>query len=258
MNDMVAEFLQNNEMVQVEVKAVAEECYEEELRAALNNGTGPDVFDSSCFNADDYPNLAELNKLFEFELFEADQFYFLEQYSTYYPSAKQLPLTVDVPINYRNTLLEAEKTVYNKTYENFASQKVDSYLGNVADYSKVQSDLSGVYEIDFPDATEEIAGDFCDLWSINAASTEEEYAAAIRLMYYLLSETAQDYLTVQNDNHLPINKNILQVYIDVNSDFEGIEDYLGKIKMVGEQKSDEIEETAEEQITEESEQTSEE
>lgn len=246
MNDMVAEYLQNNEMVQVEVKAVAQESYEEELRTALKKGAGPDVFDSSCFKKEDYSYLAELEKLFEFELFEADQFYFLEQYSTYYPSKKQLPLTVDVPIDYRNTLMETEKTVYNETYENFANQKIGSYLGNVADYAKVQSDLSGVYELNFPDATEGITGEFCNLWSINAASTEEEFAAAIRLMYYLLSETAQDYLTVQNDNHLPINKNILQVYIDVNSDFVGIEDYLGKIEMVGEQMSEEVEETPEE------------
>lgn len=239
MNEMIAEFLQNNEMIQIEVNAIDQENYEEELRAALANGVAPDVFDSSCLNSGDYSYMAELSKLFDFELFDVNQYYFLEQYSTYYPSAKQLPLTVDVPIIYQNTILDIDKNIdmessIGNSYEDFANQEVKYYLGNIDDYSKVQSDLSGVYALNYPDATESVAGEFCNLWSINVESTKEEYAAAIRLMYYLLSETAQDYLTVQNDNHLPLNKNILQVYMEVNNDFIGIEDYLKKISIIGE------------------------
>ena len=51
------------------------------------------------------------------------------------------------------------------------------------------------------------------------------------LLYYLLSETSEDYLTVQNTNHLPLNKNVMTVFVEVNRDFEGIEKYIEQVQM---------------------------
>lgn len=238
-NNMSSEFLTNNEMIQMEITAIAEEDYEEELKNALASGEAPDIFDSSCFDSKDYGKLADLNKLFEFDLFEPDKYYFLEQYHTYFPSAKQLPLTVNVPILYENTISEEQSNIELEqikanTYAQFAEQTVDRYLGTVEDYSNVQRDLSGIYKLSYLEATESEQGEFTDLWSINASASEAEYAAAIRLLYYFLSETSQDYLTVQNDNNLPLNRNILDIYMDVNNDFSGVDSLLLTIEMKGE------------------------
>ncbi len=244
MDNMTAEYLQNNEMIKLDIKAIAKEDYETELRTALEKGNAPDIFDSSCLGTEDYEKLADLNKLFDFELFEEEQYYFLDQYENYFPSAKQLPLTVNVPIYYTNSIwneeVSGEENV-SGTREQFLNQTIGEYLGSIEDYSEIQNNLSGIYSLSYPDisqgsSSDSEVGNFSNLWSINVASTEEEYAAAIRLMYYLLSETAQDYLAVQNDNNLPLNRNILDVYIDVNSDFEKLKEYLQVVVVNGESK----------------------
>lgn len=235
---MADEYLQNNENISVEITAIATEKYKETLQNALDDGNAPVLFDSSCLGTEYYEKLSDLHKLLKFSLFQPEDYYLLDVYQEYYPSCKQFPIAFNVPILYTNALTyQAEEMdeMIQHSLENFLNQKTASYIGGIQDYKEVQEKLSGVYEITFPDDLEGIEGSFEELWSISASATEDEYAAAIRLLYYFLSETSQDYLTVQNDCHLPLNRNIMQVYLDVNSDFEGMEEYVEKLKFVGEQ-----------------------
>lgn len=237
-NNMTSEFLQNNEMVTIEVTAFPEKEYESSLKDALAQGAGPTVFDSTYLTSEDYEYLADLNKFFDFSLYDPDSYYFLNQYDVYFPSYKQLPLTMDVPILYKNVLLEDEEissdNTVNHDYSEFIDQSASSYLGMISIYPQVQKDLPGIYEVAYPDNGDEMYGSFYNLWSIDASASDSEYTAALRLLYYLLSGTAQDYLTVQNNNYLPLNKDVLQVYADVNGDFDDIYSYLETVKLVGE------------------------
>ena len=83
----------------------------------------------------------------------------------------------------------------------------------------------------FPDNTDESKGSFKNLWSISGEIDTKKQDAAILLLYYLLSEKSEDYLTVQNTNHLPLNKNVMTVFVEVNRDFEGIEKYIEQVQM---------------------------
>ena len=239
--NMSTEFLQNNVGIELQVQAFSEADYEEELKAALNQGTGPVIFDSSCLETEDYAHLAQLEELFSFSLFDATKYYFLDNYAQYYPSEKQLPLTFNVPVLYENSLLKSDTAeninVENNgqvTYEDFADQTAISYMGTEEDYRQVQEDLPGIYILTLPEDTEGLTGTFTNLWSIREGVQPKEMAAAIRLMYYLLSDTAQDYLTVQNDNNLPLNRNVMTVFLEVNGDFDGMEEYIDKLTFVGE------------------------
>lgn len=232
-NNMTSEYLQNNEMIIMEVSAFPQDEYEEALKKAISDGKGPTVFDSTCLTNEDYEYLADLSDFFAFSIYDPDAYYFLNQYDTYFPSKKQLPLTADVPVIYRNTV--SQDDLIADTYNDFASQNAHIYFGMVSEYSKVQRDLPGIYEVDYPGASVETYGRFYNLWSINALADDSQYNAALRLLYYLLSETAQDYLTIQNNNCLPLNKDIMQVYIEVNGDFEKLLPYLETVKVKGEE-----------------------
>lgn len=229
---MSQEFLTNNEVIQISVTAIPENEYENTLKQALSNNTAPDVFDSSCLSREEFESLADLNKIFESDLLDTAQYYLLSQYSEYFPEAKQLPLTVNIPVIYENTVLDSSKETEN--LESFINKENKKYIGTLEDYVEIQHNLSGVYDLSFGNETAEKTAIFGNLWSINGESKETEYLAAIRLLYYFLSETSQDYFTIQNNNQLPLNKNVLDVYMDVNSDFSGVDGYLNEAVVISE------------------------
>lgn len=235
LQNMSDEYLQNNDKISIEITAIESQDYEKMLRDALKEGNGPVLFDSSCLNGEDYTELAALDKLVEFSLFQPDDYYLLGKYEEYFPSKKQFPLTFDVPVVYKNSLLEQDEDEDIYSGELFLEQKVSRYIGGVEDYRRIQEELPGIYELELPENAEGMSGSFCNLWSISADTSESEYAAAIRLLYYFLSETAQDYLTVQHDNFLPLNKNVMKAYLDVNNDFAGLEAYMERLDFTGEE-----------------------
>ena len=94
--------------------------------------------------------------------------------------------------------------------------------------------MAGRYRLVWPEETQELSITPTNVFSVNEKANEAEYAAALRLLYYYLSDTAQDYLTIQNRSHLPVNKAELQVYIENEDEFEGLTDYLDRLSVKGE------------------------
>lgn len=222
--NMSQEFLTNNEGIQINVTAISEAEYENKLKEAFDNNTAPDVFDSSCLEMSDFEKLADLSKIFEADLLDEEKYYLLSQYYDYFPDAKQLPLTINIPVVYENTMLDTTTT--EGDLDDFINKKCKQYIGTLEDYTVIQQNLSGVYDLKLGNEENKKIAEFGNLWSINARCNDADYLAAIRLLYYFLSETSQDYLTIQNTNQLPLNKSILDVYMDVNSDFVGVDVYL--------------------------------
>lgn len=232
LDEMTSEYLNNNEMISLDIQTISSSDYEYELKKALKNGTGPDVFDSSCLTAEDYDYLGDLTPLFKLSVFHPEDYFYLSDYRTYFPSGKQLPLSFELPVQYTNILEDvtgAEETGNSKT--KFLAGEIKEYLGSTDDYAEIQQQLAGRYEMSFPDNTDESKGSFKNLWSISGEIDTKKQDAAILLLYYLLSETSEDYLTVQNTNHLPLNKNVMTVFVEVNRDFEGIEKYIEQVQM---------------------------
>lgn len=237
-NQMCEEYLENNSMITIQVTALAKETYQIELQEALATGKGPTVFESSSLSPTDFQYLGEIHQLFDSNLLNTSNYYFLGSYSEYFPHYKQLPLTVDVPICYQNIgknngqNLPFDEAIQH-TKEEIMDQRFCSYIGSIVDYGEIQNSLPGFYRISYPDLQNDIHTEFHDIFSINQNATEKEHAAAIRLLYYFLSETSQDYLTVQNNHFLPLNKNNLKTYEEVNGDFAGLGTYMNALEREG-------------------------
>lgn len=109
--------------------------------------------------------------------------------------------------------------------EAFISRDVFIYLGTSSDYFDIQESLPGEYTVMFPECGSSVY-QYGITWSVvNGEETDEE--AAKGFLSYLTSELAQEYLFVQNKNtSLPISKSVMDVYLSVYSELEGISEYL--------------------------------
>jgi len=197
-----------------------------------------------------------------------EQCYFLSNYANYFPQKNQLPLGFVAPVVYLNTTLTKfednnlkdinillnsnsdtqQALVLNGTdvssfsysfgnvtsimtenaKELFISGQAKSYFSDTTDFFDIQNALPARYKLLFIN-NGKILGYFNNLWSIGKCSANERKAAE-RLLLFMLSDNAQDYLHIRNHSDaLPINKDVLNVFCNVYNDFDGffinIDDY---------------------------------
>lgn len=236
---MTEEYLQNNPAISVSYKAIPDEQYEEELIQALSTGEGPDVFDSSCLGDEYTVQFAQLDDLYSFPAYSGSDYVLLNDYKSYILEQKQLPLSFDIPILYENTISEKKQTsdlsvIADADKTEFLKEKSRYYLGNTRDYADVQETFAAVYQVGQIADYKDLEGEFVNLWSIRSDVSEDEYNAAVRLLYYYLSETAQDYYTIQNNHAIPVNKTILNTYKDIYDEFDISDDILKELSFVNE------------------------
>ncbi len=109
-------------------------------------------------------------------------------------------------------------------------------ISDTSQYELVQDNLAGVYEMELL-AEEGVIGAFKDCFSISGTASEAEKAAAIQVLVYLLTDTAQDINYVQNGTYLPVNKAVYGAYIEINREFEGLSTGFDKLIFAGENQS---------------------
>lgn len=109
--------------------------------------------------------------------------------------------------------------------EDFLTRKAFVYMGTSSDYFDIQESMPGEYTVMFPDCGIAVY-QYGMVWSVvNGEETDEE--AAKGFLSYLTSELAQEYLFVQSrNNSLPISKSVMDVYLSVYSELEGLSEYL--------------------------------
>lgn len=283
--DAIAQFMTDYPQITVNITCMEREEYDAALAEALKEGTLPTLFESSGVGEEDFDRLAEVTRVFRF--FEEDFYYFFDQYKTYFPSGKQLPLAFTVPVAYYNTLLKEEGqsagdllaegkalltpenvfTGYNlysqkepvrqltdakemeeacawaeaccggKLSQDGEKQFLDSQaaciLADSSLYNEVQQAMAGIYEMEFLSG-KGVVGSFQDCYSINKEASEAEKAAAVQVLVYLLTDTAQDIRYVQNGDALPLNKSVYKAYVEVNTEFAGLESCFDTITFAGE------------------------
>ena len=115
------------------------------------------------------------------------------------------------------------------SYELFIGGQTSFYLSDTSDYQRLAMDIPGQYQTILPDE-DILMGKYDHFWSAGAGGTKNEQAAAQRLVYYLLSERAQDLFCVQNAGGIPLNRRMCQEYANVNSqDFSKITGWMEEI-----------------------------
>lgn len=108
--------------------------------------------------------------------------------------------------------------IMDESYRAFVDKKAAYYFSNTSDYRRIKEDMAGIYTMVFP-GNESVTGSFSDVMSVNAQSSADEKKAAERLLYYLLSERAQDALSVRGKRGLPVNRKTYQTYLELNKEF---------------------------------------
>lgn len=214
----IQEFQEAYPVIKIQTSYVKKAEYEEKLNQALQNGKAPTVFESSYLKDGSQEVLADLSDTYEM-LGEEVQFRTLIEREY---EKKQMPTGFSIPLVFKNTTLtEGNETATGNEKKKFLDGKTAVYVGTYQDYPEIQEALAGLYTAEL---TENCQLEFLNVWGVNATATEDEINAGVRLLYYFMSEKAQDIWYVQNDNGFPLQKSMFDTYIDVNSEFSFVKD----------------------------------
>ena len=255
---IIEEFSSSFPNVNIEVKAFPQESYMSSLQDAIYGGTGPTLFESTGIDGTVLENAADLSGVVELldsrQYLESQPCNFYNNYAVYFTNKNQIPLGFVAPVIYLNTTLlelddsgvrdihvltshelvlnNADKQAFVAAFgdaaveftddakEIFLTGRAASFFADTTAYFEVQEALPARYKLLFVDS-DAVIGSFSDLWSIGICGDNERKAAE-RLLLFMLSDYAQDYLYVRNRSEaLPINKNILNLYSSIYNDFDG-------------------------------------
>lgn len=210
---MLQQFENDYPKVQIDLNVIDRDSYESTLQAALAEGNGPDLFettDIAGMDAYEEPTTA----FFTENPIDVTNYFYLGNYDTYFKNQGGLPLAVDVPVVYENAM--TENLPDSSVYEEYTGGQAN-YVGTFLDYDRVQNDMAGIYAIREDKIEDET---FAYVFSVNKDSTDENKIAAFRVMYYFLSNTAQEELVLTYGLGIPMNKEVWAEYVEYNSDFE--------------------------------------
>ena len=217
------EFAANNPQITVEYTVIPEEQYASKLTAALDEGNGPDLFINPGKDVVKASELADIGLVYEDVSFNAEDYYFLAEHRQDFCDRGVFPLLIDVDVLYQNIMKEGLPT--SRDYADFKAGKAN-YSGTLMENTAIQNEMAGMYEI-VTDPKSKVYGHFLYEFSINNASDETEKKAAARLLYYFLSDNSQEYLSIEAERGIPVNKNVWDVFMQVNYDYsflEGVKD----------------------------------
>jgi serine/threonine protein kinase len=219
---LLEQFREDYPKVTVVLTAMERDTYTKTLQNALESGTGPDLFESpENVNLDSYKE--RTSAFFKNNPVETANYYYLENYESYFPEQKDIPIAVNVPVVYENAM--EENLPDSDVYEDYTDGTAN-YTGTFLDYDLVQTDMAGLYAIREEAAIDRT--DFIYVFAVNSQSEEENKNAAFRIVYYLLSDTDQESLTLSYGLGIPLDKNVWAEYVDYNADFEYLTDVLEK------------------------------
>ena len=268
MNAVKADFEQTFPGVTLELRAIPEEQYAEELKKASRLGELPTLFESSGLSKGILADAHDLDKVIQSEQFKASLF--LDMYPQYYTDKKQMPLAIEVPIAYvitnGSTCIQYEDTYFTDIrdfgadtnisadlrHKNLLSPNFDlTALSDISEFMDNQANTSPVllsstmainevrttltnYEKSyvFPNS-QKITCRFVYEWSIGNGR-KEEIAAAERLLSWMLGNVYQNTLMISscNDGQIPVNPTCFASKIQ-SKNLMPVQDIYGKFIFEG-------------------------
>jgi hypothetical protein len=217
---VLEQFRSDYPKVTVVVTAMDRDTYAESLAAALESGDGPDIFEST--GESDLESYKESSDIFfEDNPIETENYYYLGNYDSYFPDGKDVPIAVDVPVVYENAM--EEDLPDSEDYEDYTNETAN-FSGTFLDYDQVQADMAGVYSVREESTISKT--DFIYSFAVNSRSADENKNAAFRIIYYMLSDTAQETLALTYGLGIPLDKTVWAEYVEYNADFEFLTEAL--------------------------------
>ncbi len=222
---MSEEFIEKNPQITIEYTVIPEDDYSFQLASAFNRDNGPDLFVNPGQGIIGRSFLADIGMVYDDANYNADEYRLIGDKREYYIENGFLPLMIDVEVIYRNIMVEGLPISHD--YSEFKENKAD-YIGMLKDNTNVQSDMAGMYEID-PYQDDVIYGNYSLCFSINDKSDKAKKKASARLLNYFLSDNAQEYLCVEEEKGIPLNKDVWDIYMQINYDFSFLTDSVNEI-----------------------------
>lgn len=124
--------------------------------------------------------------------------------------------------------VEVDTDFDDKSHEmmkSFSNGDIEYFLASTREFRTFNSNVAGLYEMR-PIKTGVIYGEFTDMYSIDKNATDDEQEAAFVLLRYMLDDSAQQTLHIQNKSALPLNKSAYEQFVTNNEKYEFIEDYI--------------------------------
>lgn len=245
-------FGKDYQKVKLTVKAIPESEYERVLLEAFQNGTAPDVFESTNISEDVLEHGMCLDNLIteisQGENDKLENYYFLSDYRKYIPEGKRFPIGFSIPVaysvqrEYALVVKEDEIAGDSKKIEHAGdSQTMIQQLsngeciyliGDTTDYDMVQKQIYGTYE----QQKENIAGkinlsvidgkepEFTTTFSVRADCNREEKQEAYLFLQYLVSYQEQYLLHASGSKDGVYESNAFSVNVRMD------EEYRSKLK----------------------------
>ena len=258
-NKIAEAFISKYPNINVEVMAFPQEVYASELRAAAQRGNMPTLFESTDIDNSLLAGAVDLSGMIS--SIDISQYYFLDRYEELFPDKNRMPLGFVAPVVYLNTSLltlerssvsdlgeiteaasgtaralavnsadamafgsvfgsEVSAAVTDDAGRLFFTDQAYAYLSDTSEYFGVREALPASYRLLRVESAR-VPAAFRDLWSISECS-DDERAAAEKLLESMLSDYAQDYMYLRSQSGtLPVNVNVLDLFCGVYNEFDG-------------------------------------
>lgn len=222
--EMSEEFRQIYPYVEVEFVCIPENVYKETLQNAMESREGmPSLFESSQI-VQNKEWMADTSSVLE--MLDVSQYYVLEKSHNSGQESFKIPLGMNVAAIYRNDATDdSENAVWEADsvkdggLEEFLKQKNPFCVSDVSHFYQIQETLSGLYSVE-PLEGDDFWGTLDSFFSVNKLVSREEQTAALRLLYYFLSQNAQDVFHLQNEGEIPVLKEVFDEFVQVNQELE--------------------------------------
>ncbi|MDO4324711.1 MAG: serine/threonine-protein kinase [bacterium] len=232
--EMAEEFQRMYPYVEIEFFCFPETVYEETLQKAMEaKEEMPSLFESSHITQNEDWMTDSTSVL---EMLDLSEYYVLENDLDMSKAHLKIPLGMNVAVVYRNDIADTKQDVADITnlqdevgqnggLESFLNQEISFCVSDTSHFYQIQEALSGLYSIEsVPDTgyfgTPEV------FFSVNKKVSTEEQTAALRLLYYFLSQSSQDILHLQNEGEIPLLKEVFDEFVQVNQELEFLTDEI--------------------------------
>lgn len=187
--------------------------------------------------------------LSDFQQLEAGKYYCNPRYCDLYVNSLGGSIRMDAQLKIDETgeamladmKKEAEENKISVDGKNaitlFADGEIRFYVSSAMELSDFIANAVGNFEMR-PFETENVYGIFTDVYCIDGGADEREIRAARVWFKYMLEAGPQQKLHVENRSAIPVNKSACETFINTNSQYELVNDYINKLVFYPEEQKD--------------------
>lgn len=226
------EFTDKYPQIKINVTVISKNQYEEKLKEASEKNEMPDIYES--VTGLDLPkrDISRLTQYIESEKYEG--LYFLKD-----QGITEMPITYTMPVLYVSKTVDGyseaqAKQDYNDCISGgtfranedavvrFLKGESAYVVADTSYYWAVQEQQGGKYEMRSIPGVDACQAVYSMVLSINKKTSRAQYNAAVQMIFYLLGEKAQTRLCIEQHQDLPLQKDIYERYVQLNTEYEAL------------------------------------